>query len=683
MASSSAAASWAMHEQNERVYWHCASTGESRWEPPWQAFTSRSQVDEATGAPRTFFWNAITFETTWEPPVEVDCAWQRLKTADGDDYEYNHILKITRWTQAEKSKRRSIKLAKRLSGLQRTTSDFSVEGGESDVRAKVLEEIIDTEVTYNKNMHILLDVFSIPLQSSCGPNKAQTIRPLFVRARAITAKSDALLRKLKASDAHPVAESMLQCVSDPEFTKAYSEYASGLDPSMDAINSLEKESTAFAEALEKCNSDQSCKGLTLQSFLIMPVQRVPRYKLLLKELLKRTKDQRGGERGVIELALDTVSRVATTINESIRERENYDKLVELQNSLVGAVGPSIISKNRKFIRQGTLMRICKRKAKPMEFILFSDILMYGTPRYDGQLRVHRRFALDTCNVRSLGKAHQVAAEFENAFQVASPVKSFIAYGETAYERDQWVKDIDDCISHLGHQRARSMTSAHRSSLPRGSSAAAPVWIPDSLALHCAVCETGFWMLLRKHHCRVCGKVVCAKCSETRKLLPAIDPKAKVRVCDSCEGLVSRPKKAKSSKNLLKKLLSVKKTGSKKQYFYLDDEGKERGPYSSHDILNWYNLQYMGPFNKVRVEAKGSEWRNLKDVVSEWNKENRGDEMDARKWVFRDDSGAEQGPYTKREMQAWRAAGYFGKDRLVKMEKDVHFVAYCDSTLAKR
>ena len=249
---------------------------------------------------------------------------------------------------------------------------------------------------------------------------------------------------------------MLSAVSDDAFSKVYADYASGLDPSMDAIAALEKESNAFASALSACNGAEVCRGLTLQSFLIMPVQRVPRYKLLLKELLKRTK-QDDAERSVIECALDTVSNVAATINESVRKRENYDKLVELQNSLVGAVGPSIISHDRKFVRQGTLMRVCKRKPKPMEFILFSDILMYGTPRYDGQLRVHRRFALDTCTIKALGKAHQVSAEYGNAFQVASPEKSFIAFADTAYERDSWVKDMEECIGNLGHKRARSMT----------------------------------------------------------------------------------------------------------------------------------------------------------------------------------------------------------------------------------
>ena len=126
-----------------------------------------------------------------EEPAEVRDAWQRLFTADGTPYVYNHILKVTRWSQ-EESQRRSIKLAKRLSGMAVDSTD--------SIRAKVLAEIVETESTYNRNMHVLLDVFAVPLQGACGPTKAQLIRPLFTRALAIVAKSDTLLSVLQGGE---------------------------------------------------------------------------------------------------------------------------------------------------------------------------------------------------------------------------------------------------------------------------------------------------------------------------------------------------------------------------------------------------------------------------------------------------------------------------------------------------
>jgi len=60
---------------------------------------------------------------------------------------------------------------------------------------------------------------------------------------------------------------------------------------------------------------------------------------------------------------------------------------------------------------------------------------------------------------------------------------------------------------------------------------APVWQQDAEADKCPFCNAPFTLLFRKHHCRLCGKVVCGNCS-THYLLLANNP-VKQRVCDLC------------------------------------------------------------------------------------------------------------------------------------------------------
>ena len=40
----------------------------------------------------------------------------------------------------------------------------------------------------------------------------------------------------------------------------------------------------------------------------------------------------------------------------------------------------------------------------------------------------------------------------------------------------------------------------------------PTWIPDSMAPLCMGCGSAFSLVRRRHHCRSCGRVFCAKCS---------------------------------------------------------------------------------------------------------------------------------------------------------------------------
>ncbi|OJD16042.1 hypothetical protein AJ78_03755 [Emergomyces pasteurianus Ep9510] len=47
----------------------------------------------------------------------------------------------------------------------------------------------------------------------------------------------------------------------------------------------------------------------------------------------------------------------------------------------------------------------------------------------------------------------------------------------------------------------------------------PRWQPDSEVSKCPICDTQFSFWYRKHHCRKCGRVVCASCSPHRITIP--------------------------------------------------------------------------------------------------------------------------------------------------------------------
>ncbi|KAL6051042.1 Lateral signaling target protein [Balamuthia mandrillaris] len=60
------------------------------------------------------------------------------------------------------------------------------------------------------------------------------------------------------------------------------------------------------------------------------------------------------------------------------------------------------------------------------------------------------------------------------------------------------------------------------------------WVPDEDVTSCVICGLLFTTFFRRHHCRVCGRVVCKKCSTHRCMLHNIGPvNAIQRVCDDC------------------------------------------------------------------------------------------------------------------------------------------------------
>lgn len=61
----------------------------------------------------------------------------------------------------------------------------------------------------------------------------------------------------------------------------------------------------------------------------------------------------------------------------------------------------------------------------------------------------------------------------------------------------------------------------------------PPWVPDEHAPRCMSCESAFTVVRRRHHCRNCGKVFCARCSSNFVPLPRFGHVKPVRVCNRC------------------------------------------------------------------------------------------------------------------------------------------------------
>lgn len=74
--------------------------------------------------------------------------------------------------------------------------------------------------------------------------------------------------------------------------------------------------------------------LDISGYLIMPIQRIPRYILLLEDFRKHTKEDHPDYES-LGSAIELVKKVAQDVNEAIRIAENMNKLIVIQARLQG------------------------------------------------------------------------------------------------------------------------------------------------------------------------------------------------------------------------------------------------------------------------------------------------------------------------------------------------------------
>ena len=118
-----------------------------------------------------------------------------------------------------------------------------------------------------------------------------------------------------------------------DYFKMYTVYCYNQSEAVKRVELIKRENSKFNKFLDDKVHDPECRSLDLNSFLITPIQRICRYPLLLKELLKYTPKDHVDHEGLSN-AIKKVEEVVARLNEERRIIENQIKLAKLDEKIV-------------------------------------------------------------------------------------------------------------------------------------------------------------------------------------------------------------------------------------------------------------------------------------------------------------------------------------------------------------
>jgi len=112
-----------------------------------------------------------------------------------------------------------------------------------------------------------------------------------------------------------------------DYLRCYVEYVNNYQHALDLLNRLRKERPGLHNFLRKQETSKECRSLPLDGFLITPVQRIPRYELLLRDMLKHTWSTHVDFQD-LTTALQKVKETNSFINEKKRGLVDSTYLIE-------------------------------------------------------------------------------------------------------------------------------------------------------------------------------------------------------------------------------------------------------------------------------------------------------------------------------------------------------------------
>jgi hypothetical protein len=265
--------------------------------------------------------------------------------------------------------------------------------------------------------------------------------------------------------------------------------------------------------------------LSIESYLIMPVQRILRYKMLIEEIIKYT-DPNSADAEDLQKALALVSDRASQCNEATRKEDNTQALRRIQKTLQGV---EVVGDSRILLCEGPLHRVRSRKGDRVRcsFYLFNDTLIIaeaaamsmgdwarervtrkidlGDPLRDSKGNPANRITVSAKAeggrlIRVADRPDDDAGPF--GLEVLTSKESFIVLAQDPDAKARWLDALDRAVQAA--QQALCIT------VP------APILERED---RCQICRTTVTFASR--NCRKCGQCVCLKCSVEAHRPPAV------------------------------------------------------------------------------------------------------------------------------------------------------------------
>ena len=217
-------------------------------------------------------------------------------------------------------------------------------------------EFINTEAAYTQYLRTLNDsVFVEDFRSLAGQTfgtKSSFGRPLVTTFSQLLDWWAALLRlhedldvelqelcvhDLRASKPSLLPNSqqnlLLALIKRAPYFKAYAEYCRLHPIALEVIKEERARCHQFNNLVSRLETNKDGNALTLNDYLIKPVQRICKYPLLLRELKRQSEKLGRVNDANLEKAIKIVDEAVEAVNASAHVREETDELISIQASL--------------------------------------------------------------------------------------------------------------------------------------------------------------------------------------------------------------------------------------------------------------------------------------------------------------------------------------------------------------
>uniref|UniRef100_A0A665UQV7 Ras protein-specific guanine nucleotide-releasing factor 2a n=1 Tax=Echeneis naucrates TaxID=173247 RepID=A0A665UQV7_ECHNA len=340
-------------------------------------------------------------------------------------------------------------------------------------RNQIVFNMVETETEYVHQLSILVNCFLRPLRMAASSKKPpishDDVSSIFLNSETIMFLHEIFHQGLKARIANwpTLVLADLFDILLP-MLNIYQEFVRNHQYSLQVLANC-KTNRDFDKLLKQYESNATCEGRMLETFLTYPMFQIPRYIITLHELLAHTPHEHV-ERKSLEFAKSKLEELSKMMHDEVSDTENIRKNLAIERMIVEGCD-ILLDTSQTFVRQGSLIQLPSssergvlskvrlgslslRKEGERQCFLFTKHFLICTRTSGGKLHLLKvgTLSLIECTLIEELDSSDEDCEYLDFKIVVEPPDgqpfSVVLLAPSRQEKAVWTSDISQCIDNI-------------------------------------------------------------------------------------------------------------------------------------------------------------------------------------------------------------------------------------------
>lgn len=304
-------------------------------------------------------------------------------------------------------------------------------------RQEIIFELINTEELYVNDLKVIINSFMTPLEEKKLISPPE-LGNLFSNVKAILPVNEALLASLQEKQQkNPVIDTIGDVLlRHVDALRVYNVYCSNQTVATEKVDEYRNAYPAFAAFIDQPRDE--CRRLPLTGFLVKPLQRLCKYPLLVRELLKDLSSSHPDYKHLMETN-EKVKAIIDDANERTRQVEQLVKLQTIRELFAKSGCNEILKGGRQFVMESRATMVKNgEKAVEVLAILFNDMCFLSKQKRDTLSKV-AELPLNVVSIRSIPNTADTSCMIE--FRLVND--AWVLEMNTEEEKAVWLAKVEE------------------------------------------------------------------------------------------------------------------------------------------------------------------------------------------------------------------------------------------------